>query len=1347
MTRRDELTELLAGFVGRIRESGDPAQAFAPAVTSLAADLARSMDETAPDNVEAWYVLGWLRWLQAEALTGEERQAAAGNALGLLLPAASLLGRAEFPAPLLPALGDEIMPQLAAMIGQASRAGNTAMLSEAVVIFGHVLAATYEDNPDLPQRLSLFGAALMTRFQLAGDERDLESALSALRDAVRLGARDRGLDTYLLNLCATLKLRHGRNGDPADLDEAIEVGRRAVAASEERDKLVAALTNLNSVLLTRFARTARREDLTEGTDTIRRAIATARPDDPNRPAMLNNLAEALRESFAHGGPASDLDEALRAARLAVQTGEGSLDAPMFASNLQRILRSKVEVGGSAEETDELISLLRKAVAADPDNSALATDFGYQLVRRNAAGDLDEAAALARRAVALTDSGEVHVLALVLLDRALSLGAPERLDEVIATRRAIVGTLPADDDGLSESLTSLAYVLLDRFKRTEDPRDLAEAEERVRAAFEVARTETDRAYCLSDICGVLFARYTHEGKREALDEAAAVARGVADQPLPPGVLLNLAHLLERRGQAAAELDDLDAAIALVRRAAAATAEGRETPPRVYIQLRASDIWSAPMAEEALGHREVLQLLGAYLLRRFEWTNVAADADALVDVRRQLVATADGANQAAGFASLSYALKARFLVSGNHSDLDEAVETGRRALALEPENGLFLVSLSDTGRIRFEHGGDKADLDEAIEMGRRATALPLKGSNRAQAWVNLSVLLRTRFARDRFPADIDDAVDAGRRALEFADEEDYDRPNWMLSYAEALITRFRRDARRAERSTEMEADRAEAIRVASRLAGRATASPRARIRGAKIGAWLAVEERVPGTEDLKTAADLLETAVHLIPEVAPRSMRRREQHGALELAEGFTDDAAAMALLAEDRSPEERAQRALSLLEAGRAVLLSQLLDTRGDLTDLRDARPELAARFTGLRELLDADDENADRIALAGELAATLREIRNVDGFGTFALPPGPAELRAAAAEGPIVTLNLAHGGHALLLTTEGVTALPLPGLTASAVIDQINTFHVALREAYDPDADRAAAQTVLSDVLKWLWDNVTGPVLDELGYHGTPADGEPWPRCWWAPGGYFSLLPLHAAGHHDDAGGRTVMDRVVSSYTPTIRSLRHARRRPSAERPCRSLIVAMPSTPGLSELRNVRAEAELLTGILPGAITLTEPEREQVLAELPRHAIAHFACHGSYDVENPAAGRLLLRDHERNPLTVGDFNAVNLDGARLAYLSACHTAVNISDTLLDEAMHLAGAVQAAGFPQVIGTLWELDDEVAVEITGDFYRGLAEPGGALDPGRAARSLHRAVRAQRDLYPATPSLWASHLHFGA
>ncbi|NED00616.1 CHAT domain-containing protein, partial [Streptomyces sp. SID6648] len=112
-------------------------------------------------------------------------------------------------------------------------------------------------------------------------------------------------------------------------------------------------------------------------------------------------------------------------------------------------------------------------------------------------------------------------------------------------------------------------------------------------------------------------------------------------------------------------------------------------------------------------------------------------------------------------------------------------------------------------------------------------------------------------------------------------------------------------------------------------------------------------------------------------------------------------------------------------------------------------------------------------------------------------------------------------------------------------------------------------------VLEWLWDNAAGPVLGLLGHDRRPSAEADWPRVWWVPGGVLGLLPLHAAGHHtdpaDDARRRTVLDRVVSSYTPTVRALRHARRTSGGrvlppDASVRGLIVAMPTTPGVPGL-------------------------------------------------------------------------------------------------------------------------------------------------------------------------------------
>ena len=84
--------------------------------------------------------------------------------------------------------------------------------------------------------------------------------------------------------------------------------------------------------------------------------------------------------------------------------------------------------------------------------------------------------------------------------------------------------------------------------------------------------------------------------------------------------------------------------------------------------------------------------------------------------------------------------------------------------------------------------------------------------------------------------------------------------------------------------------------------------------------------------------------------------------------------------------------------------------------------------------------------------------------------------------------------------------------------------------------------------------------------------------------------------------------------------------------------------------------------------------------------------------------------------------------------------------LLDEAIHLTSAFQLAGFPLVIGTLWPINDAIAVHVADSFYTALCGTDGALDTSRAAYALHHSIRAARDSLPAVPSLWAAYLHAG-
>jgi hypothetical protein len=287
---------------------------------------------------------------------------------------------------------------------------------------------------------------------------------------------------------------------------------------------------------------------------------------------------------------------------------------------------------------------------------------------------------------------------------------------------------------------------------------------------------------------------------------------------------------------------------------------------------------------------------------------------------------------------------------------------------------------------------------------------------------------------------------------------------------------------------------------------SAAPSIRILNTRAAASLAPASRPA------RAADLLEAAVLLLPEVAPRQLERSDQQDALGGLAGLANDAAARALASTSMPASQRAARALGLLEAGRSVLLSQALSTRSDLTDLRARDPGLARRFSSLCDLLDQGSGTrsgpaglyghqlaspavaGDRQRLAAELATVVSEIRALDGLASFGMPPMREELLTQAAAGPVVTF---------------------------------------------------------------------GPVLEALGYRDRPREDMPWRRVWWAPGGHLGQLPLHAAGHYvgqlsGDHAGRNVMDRVISSYTPTVRALGYAREQAASARTGKPLIVAVP---------------------------------------------------------------------------------------------------------------------------------------------------------------------------------------------
>jgi CHAT domain-containing protein len=224
-----------------------------------------------------------------------------------------------------------------------------------------------------------------------------------------------------------------------------------------------------------------------------------------------------------------------------------------------------------------------------------------------------------------------------------------------------------------------------------------------------------------------------------------------------------------------------------------------------------------------------------------------------------------------------------------------------------------------------------------------------------------------------------------------------------------------------------------------------------------------------------------------------------------------------------------------------------------------------------------------------------------------------------------------------------------------------------------------------------------------------------------------------------------VLGRVVSSYTPTLAALGRARR-PGRHAHPRHLTIALPETPGQPPLPAVHDELTVLSRHFPPGQSSQQlaghhATRNTVLAALATCSWVHFACHAVQHNADPDRSGFALWD---SPLTIADLADQAVQSHDLAFLSACQTAAG-STRHLDEAIHLAAAMQFLGYRHVIATMWTAADPPAPEVANAVYTKLTEHG-PPQPGRAAEALHQAVRSLRRNYPANPLVWAPYIHLG-
>lgn len=231
------------------------------------------------------------------------------------------------------------------------------------------------------------------------------------------------------------------------------------------------------------------------------------------------------------------------------------------------------------------------------------------------------------------------------------------------------------------------------------------------------------------------------------------------------------------------------------------------------------------------------------------------------------------------------------------------------------------------------------------------------------------------------------------------------------------------------------------------------------------------------------------------------------------------------------------------------------------------------------------------------------------------------------------------------------------------------------------------------------------------------------------PDGRLHAIPFAALWD----GERYLAEKYVLRFAPSAAFRRELK---VANGP--ALVVADPPAVNLPPLRSSREEAAQIAS-LHGANVLDgeAATRAAFVDAAPRHALIHFAGHANSDATT-SYGALLFAPEgsDTGALGSGEIARLRLRHHPLVVLAAC-------GTFRGDPLHVSGmsslsrAFLTAGARGVVGTLWEIDDDVSARVFLRFHEHLRT---GMTPARALRAAQIDFRHSTDPRMQHPATWA-------
>lgn len=201
-------------------------------------------------------------------------------------------------------------------------------------------------------------------------------------------------------------------------------------------------------------------------------------------------------------------------------------------------------------------------------------------------------------------------------------------------------------------------------------------------------------------------------------------------------------------------------------------------------------------------------------------------------------------------------------------------------------------------------------------------------------------------------------------------------------------------------------------------------------------------------------------------------------------------------------------------------------------------------------------------------------------------------------------------------------------------------------------------------------------------------------------------------------------------------------------------VVAQPDAVGLTPLPGTAQELQKIlerrfdTGdasIEP--VSDVEATIEACLDTMEHCSSIHLACHAIQAPNDPFKSGFFLHDGK---LELSTIVQRKFGKKEFAFLSACQTSMG-DEQLPDEMVHLAAGMMATGYKSVVGTMWSIRDQYAVDVADDFYKTLLSRRGesGSDGLPTVYALHMAMRGLLQKVGSAEAglvAWVPYIHLG-